>query len=208
MPTTGVANSRGNEVLRAADDRALFDSVINDRPLPGQPGATPPPAPAPLVPAEQVALRLVDARSDSGDAAAAAASTGSSVEGGTGDDSSDGGSSDDASGFRRDRTAQGPSETSVAGALRGYGFTVSGGGTRGPPSDSHTAIRFSPDQAGAAATLQRAVPGAVLAPQAGGSGQLVLQLGDDFDGRVLNPTAPPPAAPAPALVNAADSVCG
>ena len=66
VPTTGVANDRGNEVLRAADDRALFDAIIDDRPLPGQPGSAPPVAPAPPVPADRVALRLVDARSDSG----------------------------------------------------------------------------------------------------------------------------------------------
>lgn len=41
VPTTGVANHRGNEVLRTADDRALFDAIIRDQPLPGQPGAAP-----------------------------------------------------------------------------------------------------------------------------------------------------------------------
>ncbi len=66
VPTTGVANSRGNEVLRDADDRALFDDIINDHPLPGQPGSAPPVAPPPPVPADRVALRLVDARTDSG----------------------------------------------------------------------------------------------------------------------------------------------
>ncbi len=74
-------------------------------------------------------------------------------------------------------------------------------------ADPRTVIRFTPDQAPAAATLQRSVPGAVLTPQPTGTGGLVLQLGDDFDGRVLNPVAPPPAAPAPAVVNAADSAC-
>jgi LCP family protein required for cell wall assembly len=192
VPTTGVANDRGNEVLRAADDRALFDAIIDDRPLPGQPGSAPPVAPAPPVPADRVALRLVDARSDSGS--------------GTGSDSAeatDAGST--ASGFRRDRSTSTPSGTAVAGALRGYGFTVSAGSAG--TGDARTVIRFTPDQAGAAATLQRAVPGAVLTPQPGGTGGLVLELGDDFDGRVLDPAAPPPAAPAPALVSAADSAC-
>ncbi|MCD2192867.1 LCP family protein [Actinomycetospora endophytica] len=216
VPTTGVANSRGNEVLRGADDRALFDAVIDDRPLPGQPGAAPPAAPAPTVPADRVALTLVDDRSGSsgsGDTTNAASSTTrSSVDGTDGSDGSGGSGGDStssASGFRNDRSTQGPSRTSVAGALRGYGFTVTSGGapTSSASSASRTAIRFTPDQAGAAATLQRAVPGAVLTPQQGGSGGLVLALGDDFDGRVLDPAAPPPAAPAPALVNAADSVC-
>jgi LCP family protein required for cell wall assembly len=191
VPTTGVANDRGNEVLRAADDRALFDAIIDDRPMPGQPGSAPPAPPAPPVPAARVALRLVDARSDAaGDADSGAGTTASGTT---------------ASGFHRDRATSTPSEADVAGALRGYGFTV----TAGSPTsgDSRTVIRFTPDQAPAAATLQRAVPGAVLTPQPSGTGGLVLQLGDDFDGRVLDPAAPPPAAPAPALVSAADSTC-
>ncbi len=187
VPTTGVANDRGNEVLRAADDRALFDAIIDDRPLPGQPGSAPPPPPAPPVPADRVALRLVDARSDTADTAADATASGT------------------ASGFHRDRGTSTPSGTAVAGALRGYGFTVSAGSDGA--GDARTVIRFTPDQAGAAATLQRAVPGAVLTPAPAGTGGLVLQLGDDFDGRVLDPAAPPPAAPAPALVSAADSAC-
>jgi LCP family protein required for cell wall assembly len=183
VPTTGSANARGNEVLRTADDRTMFDAIIDDRPLPGQPGATPPRPATPPVPADRVALRLVDARSDTGTA-------------------------DESAGFRRDTSGRssGPSGPSVAGALRGYGFTVTTGGAQAP--GSRTVVRFSPDQAGAAATLQRAVPGAVLTPQPSGTGVLVLQLGDDFDGRVRNPVAPPPAAPAPALVNAADAACG
>jgi LCP family protein required for cell wall assembly len=186
VPTTGAANDRGNEVLRAADDRALFDAIIDDHPLPGQPGSGPPVAPAPPVPADRVALRLVDARSDTG---------------ATADDGTD----TTASGFHRDRTTTTPSETAVAGALRGYGFTVSAGA--GSTGDPRTVIRFTPDQAPAAATLQRAVPGAVLTPQPTGTGGLVLALGDDFDGRVLDPAAPPPAPAAPALVSAADSAC-
>ncbi|NMO93693.1 LCP family protein [Actinomycetospora sp. TBRC 11914] len=199
VPTTGVANDRGNEVLRDADDRALFGAIIDDRPLPGQPGAAPPRAAAPAVPADRVALRLVDARTDTGDAGSGS---------GSGDDGS-GESDASASGFRSDRGSQAPSESSVAGALRGYGFTVAGGSALSSGSAApRTVIRFTPDQAGAAATLQRAVPGAALTPEAGGSGGLVLQLGDDFQGKVVNPAAPPPAAPAAPLVNAADTACG
>lgn len=36
VPTTGYANDRGNEVLRPAANRQLFDAVINNTPLPGQ----------------------------------------------------------------------------------------------------------------------------------------------------------------------------
>jgi LCP family protein required for cell wall assembly len=237
VPTTGVANSRGNEVLRVAEDRALFDAIINDTPLPGQPGAAPAGRPpAPPVPAERVALRLVDARSDTGsydDGSSATEVTASGNNSGNGDDdrsgddggsgdgssdgNGDGGSrrDDEGSGFRRDgapRVAQqqGASAGSVAGSLRGYGFTVASdlrGSSAAAATDGRTTIRYSPDQAGAAATLQKAVPSAVLTPRTDGIGSLVLELGDDFDGRVVDPTAPAVASPLPALVNAADATC-
>ncbi|GLZ51110.1 hypothetical protein Acsp07_07270 [Actinomycetospora sp. NBRC 106378] len=230
VPTTGVANARGNEVLRVAEDRALFDAIIDDTPLPGQPGATPAgPPPAPPVPADRVALRLVDARSatsgyDDGSGTGSsgtelsASGDSSSGDGSRGDGSGDGGSDngdDGGSGFRRDGAAraaqqQGPSATSVAGSLRGYGFTVTGdvrGSGAAAATDGRTTIRFTPDQSGAAATLQKAVPSAVLTPRPDGTGSLVLELGDDFDGKVVDPTAPVAAAPLPALVNAADATC-
>jgi LCP family protein required for cell wall assembly len=212
VPTTGVANERGNEVLRDADDRTLFGDIIEDRPLPGQPGAAPPPPP---VPADRVALRLVDARTDSGsdsdtdatdatdadDTATSAAAASSSGSTGSAGSRAEGFRSEGHAGHGSGSSA--PSESTVAGALRSYGFTVAPGtGAVG----TGTVIRFSPDQAGAAATLQRAVPGSVLTPEPAGTGTLVLQLGDDFAGRVVNPTAPPPAPAAP-VVNAADAVC-
>lgn len=36
IPTTGVADDDGNEVPRTQDVRALFDSIIDDEPLPGE----------------------------------------------------------------------------------------------------------------------------------------------------------------------------
>ena len=36
LPTTGVADSEGNEVPRTEDIRALFDSIIDDKALPGE----------------------------------------------------------------------------------------------------------------------------------------------------------------------------
>ena len=53
VPTVGEANARGNEVLREADTRALFDAIINDSPLPGEKPAKPAPnqpAPKPVDP--------------------------------------------------------------------------------------------------------------------------------------------------------------
>jgi hypothetical protein len=36
VPTTGIADADGNEVPRTQDVRALFDSIIDDEPLPGE----------------------------------------------------------------------------------------------------------------------------------------------------------------------------
>ena len=36
VPTTGIADGEGNEVPRTQDVRALFDSIIDDKPLPGE----------------------------------------------------------------------------------------------------------------------------------------------------------------------------
>ena len=60
VPTTGVANDRGNEVLRAGDERALFTAIIDNQPLPGTGPAPAAPVAPPVAPAE---VRLVDARS-------------------------------------------------------------------------------------------------------------------------------------------------
>ena len=67
VPTTGLANDRGNEVLRRGDERAVFDAIIRNDPLPGS-GAPAPGVPAAPVPAPAPAdIRLVDARSPAED---------------------------------------------------------------------------------------------------------------------------------------------
>ena len=186
VPTTGEANDRGNEVLKVGEDRALFSSMIDNQPLPGQGGARPVvPPPTPLIP-QQVSVRLVDGR------------TGAASAGG-----SDSGGSDDST-TTENASGSASSSTSVGQDLRGYGFSV----VPDDRSDSQetTSIRFSTDQAQAAALLARSVPGATLEPGAPGSGTLTLTLGGDFDDRVVSPTAPPPAAPT-STINAADTTC-
>ncbi|MEJ2862612.1 LCP family protein [Actinomycetospora flava] len=195
VPTTGIANDRGNEVLRPVEERALFSSIIEGRPLPGAPGApgapAAPPAPAPA----PVDVRLVDGRSPADD--------GSDERSGDSDDgdSEDGGSSSGGSG---------PSASSIAERLRSAGFGVvtddsgSSAGARG------TTIRYSPDQALAAQTLASAVPGATLEPTSSGNGTLTLVLGDDFDGRVRSgsgPSGATPSAPVNPTITAADASC-
>jgi hypothetical protein len=105
------------------------------------------------------------------------------------------------------------SVASVASSLRSYGFGVvtdDASGSEGGAADDQTGavIRFSPDQAGPAATLARSLPGAVTEPEASGAGLLTLSLGEDFDGRVVSPTAAvPPAGPVAPVISAADTTC-
>jgi hypothetical protein len=73
-----------------------------------------------------------------------------------------------------------------------------------------TTIRYSPDQAAAAATLSATVPGAALEPTASAPDTLTLTLGDDFDGTVRADAAPTGAAgsaPFNPTITAADSSC-
>lgn len=187
VPTTGIANDRGNEVLRPAEERAMFDSIIEGRPLPGAPGA--PAAPAAPAPAP-VDVRLVDGRSPADD--------GGDSEG---DSSEDGDSSYGSSG---------PSATSIAERLRGAGFGVVTDDSSASSEGYGTSIRYSPDQAVAAQALAAAVPGATLEPAASGSGTLTLVLGDDFDGRVRSgggAARGAPSAPVNPTITAADASC-
>ncbi|GAA4895808.1 LCP family protein [Actinomycetospora straminea] len=203
VPTTGIANDRGNEVLRPGEERALFSAIIEDRPLPGDPGA--PAAPAPMA----AEVRLVDARSadDGGDDERSGESADARSEEDR-DDEDDGDSDDDR---RSDwAAAAGPTALSIAERLRAAGFGVvtepAGSAT---PTGGATTIRYSPDQAVAAQTLAAAVPTATLEPSGSGTGVLTLVLGDDFDGvrSGEGPTGSTPSAPVNPTITAADASC-
>ncbi|MHC1563024.1 LCP family protein [Actinomycetospora sp. C-140] len=196
VPTTGIANDRGNEVLRAGEERALFDAIIGERPLPGTPGAAPA-TPGPATPAAPADIRLVDGRSP-----VDGSSEGSGGSDGYGDESGDGSAS----------SSHGPSASAVAGRLRadGFGVVTDDSGTGSAGSGGATTIRYSPDQAAAAQSLSAAVPGATLEPSATGRGVLTLVLGDDFDGRVRSAAAPEGStatAPVNPTITAADATC-
>ncbi|WP_433784169.1 LCP family protein [Actinomycetospora sp. CA-101289] len=227
VPTTGVANDRGNEVLRRGEERALFSALIDDRPLPGA-GATAPAAPAAPAPAP-AQVRLVDARSPAGEGSDGGSRDGEessdrSSDGGNdggdedrGDDAGDGDGDDGGDEERRfaapalpraDRS-EGPSADAVAERLRSAGFTVVSEGTAAGAGRG-TTIRYSPDQAAAASALSTTVPGAALEPIASAPGTLVLTLGDDFDGSVRADSAPAGAgssAPVNPTITAADASC-
>ncbi|WP_345341965.1 LCP family protein, partial [Actinomycetospora succinea] len=181
VPTTGIANDRGNEVLRPREERAMFSAIIEGRPLPGAPGA--PAAPAAPAPAP-VDVRLVDGRSPAGE------------------DSGDDGDSEESE-------DSGPSASSIAERLRSAGFGVVSDDSGASDGTRGTTIRYSPDQAAAAQALAAAVPGATLEPTASGSGALTLTLGDDFDGRVRSggDRDGAPSTPVNPMITAADASC-
>jgi len=184
VPTTGLANDRGNEVLRRGDERAMFDAIIGNDQLPGS-GAPAPGVPAAPVPAPAPAdIRLVDARSpaeDRGD-----------------DEGEDGGDEGGAS--------DGPSAERVADRLRSAGFVVTSDDGGASSGGGGTTIRYSPDQAAAASALGAAVPGARLEPNGAGRSTLTLTLRDDFDGEVRSDGATP-SAPVNPTITAADASC-
>ncbi len=183
VPTTGMANDRGNEVLRSGDERALFTSIIENAPLPGTGPAPAAPVAPPVAPAE---VRLVDARSPAAE----------------GDDS-DGEDSDE--GSRNGGAASSVASTTVASRLRGAGFGVVADDRTG--EGSSTTIRYSPDQEAAATQLAAAIPSATPEPGAPGPGTLTLTLGDDFDGDVRSGGQVSPAGPVNPTINAADTSC-
>jgi LCP family protein required for cell wall assembly len=230
VPTTGVANERGNEVLRRGEERALFSALIDDRPLPGTGAPVPAEPGAPT--AAPVQVRLVDARSPAG----------SDPDGGSGDgeessdrSSDDGGDSGDDGGDEdRDRGDDGGDDGDGDDEERRFAAPAALPGSPpaslpgvdqpgGPSADlvaerlrsagytvigagtpgipgGATTIRYSPDQAAAASTLSATVPGAALVPTAAAPGTLTLTLGDDFDGTV-RPDAAPTGAAGSAPVN-------
>jgi hypothetical protein len=97
----------------------------------------------------------------------------------------------------------------VAENLRSVDFKVSRIGDAGGAADGRTVVRYSPDRADQAATVEAAVPGAVAQPTPGPAGLLELVLGNDFDGEVKAPVMDgTPKLPSNlSTVNGADDSC-
>jgi LCP family protein required for cell wall assembly len=103
-------------------------------------------------------------------------------------------------------SARGGLASEVSETLRSLGFGVGEVGNAEQPTPQ-TVIRFSPDQAAAAALLASTVPSATSVPNPGASGVLELVLGRSFDDVVRAPSEPialqatttavPTAEPAP-----------
>jgi LCP family protein required for cell wall assembly len=205
LPTTGIANARGNEVLRADQAKALFTAVINGTPLPGE---APAPAGAPATPtgpAPQPSAPGVPMPFAGGPITVAPQDIKLQVVNAAGKD-----------GLANRLTT----------ALQGDGFTVVKQGSTAPSPTS--VIRYSTGHEAEAATVAAAVPSAQLLADQSMGGALELTVGTDYNGVVLpvraGTTAPPsgvqrsglaaPAGPpAGALpqglqtINAADARC-
>lgn len=194
VPTVGLPNDRGNEVLRDKDNKNLFTAIINGQALPGEndAGAPPPagqtptkpadPPPPPAGPADPKTVKVQVFNGGAADGKAVPA----------------------------------------ANALRGQGFQVLWTDTT-TERVPNTIVRYDANEAGAR-TLASAVPGAQLQKSPSAGNAVILILGPDFKGQIVKANgAQPPAAggtpspnqtpdPAPlpgglSTINAGDTTC-
>ncbi|WP_433557683.1 LCP family protein [Pseudonocardia xinjiangensis] len=96
--------------------------------------------------------------------------------------------------------------TQVGETLGSLGFSVGDVGNADQPTPQ-TVIRFSPDQAAAAALLASTVPSATSVPDPGTSGELQLVLGRSFDDVVRAPAEPVALQADGPAVTAATATC-
>jgi LCP family protein required for cell wall assembly len=95
----------------------------------------------------------------------------------------------------------------IGETLRSLGFGVGEVGNAEQPTPQ-TVIRFSPDQAAAAALLATTVPSATSVPNPGATGVLQLVLGRSFDDVVRAPAEPVAVTtPGPATAEGATATC-
>ncbi|RSM84268.1 hypothetical protein DMH04_21435 [Kibdelosporangium aridum] len=189
VPTVGLPNGRGNEVLRDKDNKALFNAIINKVPLPNEQPDGAPQAQAGQTPPESLQNQqgqIVDPKSVKVQVLNSGAKDG------------DG---------RRAQTA-----------LRNQGFVVLQAvesGTKLP----NTVVKYGTDL-NAATTVSAAVPGSKLEKDDSLGSAVMLFLGQDYGGKIQNPSqgtpggqnapAPPPAPEVPkglSTVNAGDQGC-
>lgn len=186
-PTTGEANRYGNEVLRPADTTALFQAIIDGTPLPGEQ----PPAPAGSATNRPRAGPTTSSTAPASGALMSPSEVRARVLNGSG------------------MTGQ---AASAARALRAVGFGIVAVGNA-ETQVQRTVLRYPQRRHAAARTLAAAVPEATLQRDPTLTGALVLVLGPEFEGTVLE--VPQPRAPdeAPSLpsdlstVSGADSAC-
>ncbi len=163
VPTSGTTEW-GNEIPRTDDIHAIFNAIIDDKPLPGEERApavnsttsstksTPSSSAAPkpkqtAVEPESVTLQVSNASGVSGVAASAASDLGS------------------------------------------YGFQIYQVGNYSAGTATATEVHFSPGHEREAATVASAIPGAVIVKETGLGSIVELVIGSDYDGATMAPTS-------------------
>lgn len=192
VPTAGTTEW-GNEIPRLDDIKAIFQAVIDDKPLPGEERKAVPEesAPTPAPPPAPVPTRL----------AVGPGSTTLQVSNASG----------------RTGLAAG-----TADRLGAYGFQIYSVGNYTGTS-TRSVVRYTAGQEAGAATVASSIPGAVLEQTIGLGSIIEVVLGTDFAGTVTAPTAVgtelaavPTRAPTPgeielpadlSVTNAADDSC-
>ncbi|NHD16383.1 MULTISPECIES: LCP family protein [unclassified Actinopolyspora] len=193
IPTTGENNERGNEELRESATSSLFRAVIEDKPI---------------TPSSEESGQQ---RSQGGSSA-----TSNSSMGGTQREPAQTTPS-------QASTGPSPSETSVAvfnatersglagntaQKLREYDYSVDEIGDLDSPSD-RTVIRYSEGDKQRAQLLASSVPAAELMKDASAGDTIRLELGSDYENRILQPDTGKVEVPEGlSTVNAGKDVCG
>jgi LCP family protein required for cell wall assembly len=166
VPTSGTAeDGSGNEIPRTEDIDAIFNAIIDDKPLPGEASAKKKPgghststsssaAPAPSTPAGPPIQTTV--------ASVRASNIGVRVLNGTG--------------------TQGLAQ-SVQDSLQNEGFEVRGVADASQHHDT-TVVRYGPGEQQAAATLASMFPGAAIQPDHTVKSGVEIIVGSDFSGSV------------------------
>jgi LCP family protein required for cell wall assembly len=159
LPTTPSTSDDGALDVDQSKAPAIFDALINDRPLPGEPAASE----TPTTPGESTA-----ATSASGDASG----TGVTVDPAT------------VKLTIVNATGQSGVATSAMNELNGYGFAVTENDLQLADETAQAAatVEYAPENLDAALTVAAAVPGATLVPTDQLGSKVRLVLGESFDG--------------------------
>ena len=174
LPTVPSTSNSGALDIDEDKASAVFDALINDKPLPGEPAATQaaatPEIPAPTTPAD------------------GAASSGTTV---------------DPSSIRLsilNVSGRSGVATAAMGLLNEIGFAVTDDDLLAPDEQRQAGItvEYDPVNLDAALTVAAAVPGATLLPTEGLGGEVRLLLGESYDGTVQSVEAGVDVTGAPA----------
>ncbi|PRW62463.1 LCP family protein, partial [Actinopolyspora mortivallis] len=190
VPTTGESNARGNEVLRESAAHSLFRAIIEDKPIAPSSGekskqAGSPAQTSPMADAQHTA----PAQTEPSQATSGPSPQETNV-----------------------RVLNATDRTGLAGEvsekLREFDYSVLGTDTLDTAGE-RTVVRYSEGHRQQAELLASSVPAAELMQDASAGDGVRLELGADFDGRVLQPDTGDVEVPDGLwTVNAGKDVCG